>query len=357
MPSNVSTPIEIQKKCIELKEQGKTSREIYLEYFSPLRPNMSYETFRRTLKRWNRKAYPNSDLLQKARLDSSQIAHASTIQLGANGDIVQSWIRTKSFDSQYMLLIDEIKNGIEPAFLAVPPPKDPLNRMLEIAPYDMHFGINTLEDYRETLDEILLLLNRPYQRVVIVIGQDLFHNDDFRGRTTSGTPIEKVDIVRAWNDAKIFFTSIIMASPVIPEILYSQGNHDETLGWAFVQMLKAQFPQIKVDDSRRDRKIITFGENVIGITHGDKVKGRPINLRSVFSVEYPLEFACAKVKEIHAGHLHHEKSEDIYGVMCRTLSTANQTDDWHYDNGFVGQNKRFMVFEWSETKLCSIHYI
>ena len=42
------------------------------------------------------------------------------------------------------------------------------------------------------------------------------------------------------------------------------------------------------------------------------------------------------MREIHAGHLHHEKEEDCYGVMCRRLSTSNKTDKWHLDNGYVG---------------------
>lgn len=209
----------------------------------------------------------------------------------------------------------------------------------------------------KTPNDILTLLEKNYKEVLIVIGQDLFHNDDFRGRTTSGTPIECVDMKKAWNDAFEFCCSIIMASPVSPRIIYSQGNHDETLGWAFVQILKIKSPGLTVDDSRNDRKIHCFGRNVIGFTHGDKVKGKLINLMGIFTSEFAKEFSNAKVKEIHTGHLHHEKSKDVYGVMCRTLSTGNKTDSWRKDKGFVGQNKRFTVFEWSEEKLKSIHYV
>ena len=349
--------LDIQKKCVSMVENGSTAREIYLSYYSKeVDPNLSFLSFKRKLAMWKKKDYPNSDILQKARLDEKQMPYAATVQIDKDGNHVQSWIRTKSNDSLYMELIDEIRD-VKPIPYRRIVKKEGKQGMLEIPLYDLHFGISTIEDYEETLNDILTLLEKNYKEVVLVVGQDLFHNDDFRGRTTSGTPIESVNMIKAWGDAFEFYSTIIMACPVPPTLIFSQGNHDETLGWAFVQLLKAKFPDMIVDDSRDDRKIHVFGKNVIGFTHGDKVKGKPINLMGVFTSEFGKEFSEANVKEIHAGHLHHEKSEDVYGVMCRTLSTSNRTDSWHKDKGFVGQNKRFTVFEWSETKLKSIHYV
>ena len=44
------------------------------------------------------------------------------------------------------------------------------------------------------------------------------------------------------------------------------------MSWAFVQMIKAQFKDadnIIIDDEVKERKLITFGDNFIGITHGE----------------------------------------------------------------------------------------
>ena len=61
-----------------------------------------------------------------------------------------------------------------------------------------------------TLQEILLLIDKQsYEEINIIIGQDLFHSDTFKGTTTKGTVIEKVDVVKAWNDAKTFWYNII----------------------------------------------------------------------------------------------------------------------------------------------------
>ena len=81
------------------------------------------------------------------------------------------------------------------------------------------------------------------------------------------------------------------------------------------------------------------------------------NLAHIFPISFPEEFAAASIREIHAGHLHHESEADIYGVMVRRLSTGGITDDWSNRQDFIGAHKRFMVFEWDLEGLRSIHYI
>jgi hypothetical protein len=138
------------------------------------------------------------------------------------------------------------------------------------------------------------------------------------------------------------------------KIMYSKGNHDESMSWAFVQLLKVLYPDAIFDDSFIERKVHTFGDNFIGITHGDKARK---NLHNIFPIEFPMEWAKATNREIHIGHLHVEDGKDHFGMMVRTLATRNKTDQWHKNNGFVGAHKRFMLFEFSEKELESIHYV
>ena len=194
----------------------------------------------------------------------------------------------------------------------------------------------------------------------MIIGQDMLHNDDMRGRTASGTPIEKVDIVKGWELARIFYTSLLkccLEHTNRLKITYSKGNHDESLTWAFIQMLKSMFPQAEFDDSLRQRKCIFWNGCFIGITHGAYKKSSMEDMRGQFTIQFPVEFASAKVREIHAGHLHREEERDIYGVMLRRLSRKGVEDEWTDDEGFVGANKRFMVFRWKPGRLAAIEYV
>ncbi len=352
--------MDVKKKCVDMSLKGVSTEEIYKKYYSRV-SNAKFESFSRSLRRWKRKARADDEILEKGNLSYGFTPHATTVQIGSDGEITQSWVKSRAEDRLYLDLLEEVKKH-RPVDIVKGPTTKVQDKMLEIPLVDMHFGITDLEYYQETLEDVLTLIGKcHYEEIYIIIGNDLFHNDDFRGRTSSGREIEKVDLAAAWNDAKVFYNSLVEKSiqhSKATHIVYVKGNHDESMTWAFVQMLKAQYGHlITVDDSMKQRKIITYGANFIGITHGDKGKRRPIDLRSQFTIEFPVEFANSKVREIHASHLHREAAEDIYGIMCRTLSTGNITDEWHNDSGFVGQNKRFMLFEWCPNKLVSIHYV
>lgn len=254
-------------------------------------------------------------------------------------------------------LLEAIRK-VEPVAVQVPDVQADDRRMLEIPLFDAHFGVSDYEYYRPTQQKILgLITSRRWAETFFVVGQDMLHNDNFRGTTANGTVIEAVDIPKAWGDCRKFYEPLLEAALQHSDrvkVMYAKGNHDESMSWCFVQYLKARYPQAVVDDEVQERKVHVFGQNFIGITHGDK--GRK-NLASIFPAEFPLEWAKTVNREIHTGHFHLEDGKDGPGIMVRTLSTRNKTDQWHRDNGFVGAHKRFMLFEWSEEALESIHYV
>lgn len=357
--SNVNIiSVSVKKKCVEMANQGLTSSQIYTQYYSSLY-DTRYTGFRSALKRWKKKSYSDNEILEVGNLNYDFIPHATTVQVNADGEIVQSWIKSRTSDNLYLEILEAIKQNTTYEKIEIIK-KEEAKGMLEIPLFDMHFGVSDLNHYRDTLQEILLLIDKQvYEEINIIIGQDMMHNDNFKGTTTKGTVIEKVDMIKAWNDAKTFWYNIIdksieKANKV--QIIYSKGNHDTTISWAFMQMLKERYGDI-VEDSLKERKCLTYGTNFIGITHGEFRKNKPSDLRSQFSVRFPIEFANANVKELHCGHLHSEHEKDEYGVMCRRLSTANITDEWSDSEGYIGANKRFMLFEWSLNKLISIHYV
>src|SRR5690606_6268828 len=148
-------------------------------------------------------------------------------------------------------LIEQIKN-VEPIVVSRSPIRTNDKRMLEIPLFDPHFGVSDYEYYKPTQDKIMnFLMSRYWDEVLFIIGQDTFHNDDFRGRTAKGTQIQQVDMVQAWEDCRKFYEPLIevaLSQAYNVKIMYSKGNHDETISWAFVQFLKARFPQAIVDD-------------------------------------------------------------------------------------------------------------
>lgn len=234
------------------------------------------------------------------------------------------------------------------------PPKDYINIPL----FDMHFGNSSYEYYQDTQARLMELLSNAYKGVLFIIGQDMLHNDNFRGTTTKGTVIDKVDMHRAWDDALRFYDPLInkaLSRSDHVHIMYSKGNHDETMSWCFVQMLKSRYPDASFDDQFKERKAHMLGRNFIGVNHGDKQNEK--ELTENFVVEFPLEFSSATNREVYVGHKHAEWVLDRGGVLLRRMPTRNLIDGYHDDNGYTKAHKRFQVLEYSETQTECIHYV
>lgn len=319
---------------------------------------MSFRSFCRRMAEWKNKVISDSETLEASNLAYKFAPHEATVQINGKGEIIQAWIKQHTEDRLEEIL-EAIKDNTPLAQIS-PTKGEQEDCMLEIPLFDMHFGIADFEFYKNTLGKILgIIASAHWDKIVIPVGQDLFHNDSIaKGVTTKGTLIEKVDFKKAIYDAKTFYFNMIdtaLQHSNEVSVLYSPGNHDKTVGWMFVQILKARYGDV-VDDSTKDRKAVYWNGCFIGITHGDKHTDTANGLRGKFTIEFPTLFAAAKVREIHAGHLHREDGRDEYGVQIRRMSTGNKDDDWTSEEGYKSQ-KRFMLFEWRTNELKSIHYI
>ena len=347
--------IETKKRCVDAYNEGRPPKEIFLKYYHDDYPKTSYESFKRQMRSWRKLTFPNRTTLDGGTYEGFT-AHNATVQVNSKGEIVQAWVKQELDDGQWDALLDVIRENTEPVRIE-PIAADGVG-MLEIPLYDMHLP---LSDHTESIGQLLDIIERQkWEEINIVIGQDLFHNDDMRGRTASGRSIEKVNIPEAWRTATAIWYSVIDASlrqAELVNLIYSIGNHDESLAWSFVQMLKDHYPQVNVDDRLKQRKCIHWKGCFIGLTHGAYTKSRINDMRGQFTIEFPEEFSASSVREIHAGHLHHEAEGDLYGVMIRRLSRNGETDQWSEDEGYVGAHKRFMVFEWMPGRLKAVYYI
>lgn len=354
-------PIQVKKTCCQMRLEGKTHREIYNDYFvKNVDEPANYNTFRRMVLKWMKKTYPDDTTLEAGTYEGF-VAHNATVQVSKSGEIIQAWIKQKASELDPEDFLEAIRESIEP-FVYTPSEYNNAFRMLEIPLFDMHWGVAFMDYYEPVLNELLdLITSRTWERIAIPFGQDFFHNDSIiNGQTTKGTAIEKVDMMRAVKEGKKFMFALIdtalqCANEV--QVIYSAGNHDRSISWMFIQVLLERYGPDVVDDSLEYRKVISYGTNSVMITHGDSKQATAKNLAHIFPITFAEEFANANVREVHAGHLHHEAEADIYGVMVRRLSSGGKVDSWSNKEDFVGTHRRFMVFEWDRKKLASIHYI
>ena len=358
---STTIPLKVKRECCRLKKEGKTSKEIYNEYYLKVIDSpCTFESFGRLLRKWMTKSFPDDTTLECGTYEGF-IAHNATVQVSNTGEIVQAWIKQKAEDLDIEELVKTLKESIEP-YEYEQKINDTADRMLEIPLFDMHWGISFMEDYEPVLNEVLNLIHtRHWDKIVIPFGQDYFHNDSIvNATTTKGTAIDKVDMIRAVKEGRQFITTIIDAAlnnSNETKVYYSPGNHDRSVTWMFMQVLLERYGHEVVDDSMEYRKVFTYGKNSVMITHGDSKQATAKNLSNIFAISFPEEFAQADVREVHAGHLHHEKEGDIFGVMIRRLSSGVAVDDWSNRQDYIGTHRRFMIFEWDRDHLRSIHYV
>lgn len=354
-------PIKVKRECCRLKREGVDVREIYEKYYSgQVHELCTYNAFRGMLNRWMLKDFPDDTTLECGTYEGF-VAHNATVQVSKTGEIVQAWIKQKATDFDPEEFLMALSDKVEPYEYDWTYNVN-ADRMLEIPLFDMHWGISFLDRYESVLRDVLTLVtSRHWDRIMIPIGQDFFHNDSIvNAVTTKGTVVDKVDMTRAVKEGRQFITAIIDAAlnnANSVRVFYSAGNHDRSISWMFMQVLMERYGRGIVDDSMEYRKVFTYGKNSIMVTHGDSKQATAKNLAHIFPISFPEEFAQATTREVHAGHLHHETEADIYGVMVRRLSSGAAVDDWSNRQDFIGTHRRFMVFEWDLDSLRSIHYI
>lgn len=350
---------ELKRECLKRKAAGETAKEIY-ESLPEGVTSATCETFARMLRKWAYKIDLDEEILDGANLQFKFTPYASSVHVDASGRVTGAWIKQTADAEGYQKLLETIEKTKLPTLLPVTTGPSPKPLLLEIPLFDMHFGIADMDYYNDVLVRVLEVIGQQYyEKIVIVVGQDLLHNDDFRGRTTKGTQIEMVDMARAWEDAETFFINVINAAQnhaSSVRVIFSHGNHDESMSWAFTKMLERIFPEIKFDTAKLPRKAINWKGNFVGWTHGEYAKSRAEDLFAQFAVEFPKEFADAKTREIHTGHLHREGSVDV-GAMVRRLPSACKTDAWSRDQGFVGAHKRFTLYVYEPNGLKTVHYV
>lgn len=360
MPQIVKIPYQVKRECVRMRKEGTLVKDVYQYMKSMCNSEMTYNAFEAALRKWVKRPALCDDTLDAGTYQNFT-AHDATVQVSSTGEIIQAWIKQSKDICDPEAFIEAISSKVEP-YVYQNPPTGLADRMLEIPLFDMHWGICYLTDYQKTLEEILELIDsRVWDQTVIFFGQDFFHNDSIVNPvTTKGTVIEKVDMQKAVYEGQRFMYAIIdeaLLKSKNVRVIYTPGNHDRSISWMFMQILRERYGQTIVDDSLEYRKCITYGQNSIMVTHGDAKRANPKNLAHVFPIAFSQEFANASVREVHAGHLHSESDTDIYGIMVRRLSSATGLSDWSNKEDFIGSHKRFMIFEWSETKLASIHYI
>jgi hypothetical protein len=230
---------------------------------------------------------------------------------------------------------------------------------LEINLADLHFGVNDFEYYKPYLEKIIHIVRMSWDVIIITTGGDMLHVDGFNGLTSNGTLVgDESMLVNGYEWVVAFYETLIEESASHSnktKLLYTIGNHDGTVSWLIAKMWEQKYPQCEHDVSLERWKWFKYGQNFIGITHGDKGKFK--SFAQIYSSLYRQEMADCKNIEVHSQDKHYEKSVSEYGITTRIISSPSQMTKWIKDNGFVGNRKAIELFAYDEKNLQAHYFI
>ena len=249
-------------------------------------------------------------------------------------------------------IIEELKN-YSPKYPKIKRKKSKDAHLLIVDPADIHIGklctaYETGTDYNQNiavkrvLEGVQGLLDKSngfnIDKIIFVAGNDILHTDNTKRTTTHNTP---QDTEGMWYDnfltAKQLYVDIIEMLMQIAdvEMVFNPSNHDYQSGFFLAQTIEAHFrlsKNVTFNCSIAHRKYSTYGNSLIGTTHGDGAK--QIDLGSLMSIEAKEHWAYSEHRYFYTHHVHHKSSKDYINVSVETLRSPSPADSWHNTKGY-----------------------
>lgn len=185
-------------------------------------------------------------------------------------------------------------------------------------------------------------------RVCAIIGNDVLHTDTPKTTTTSGT---HQDTVGLWHEnflhAKKMYVRMIetLMESADVDVIFNPSNHDWQQGFCLAQTVAAHFHQsqnVTFNVDMNHRKYFTYGNNLIGTTHGDSCKLNKLPL--VMATEASEDWAKCKRRYWYTHHVHSKHTEDFNGVTVESVRSPSEADGWHSREAYVGSPKAIEAF-------------
>lgn len=263
--------------------------------------------------------------------------------------------------NKYEITIKDIKQffeDIEPRRIELSCDDLPRNYLL-IPLSDMHFGLNSDEDYEELRSEIADKILNQYEEILFTLHGDYFHVDNFLNTTEKGTRIDSVDFREGIQAGFRFLLPLLELalenSPNV-KVVYLKGNHAPSIDYMFISGLERLYTQIEFDTSLDEFKHAWLGTHSIFMHHGDKVKSAN-KLVEIMVSHFGKEWGESQSRYLITGHFHHEKSLSFAGLTWYQLQSPSKHSSYDKTYGYDTSESGQMLFEFTETKRSAIYYV
>lgn len=177
------------------------------------------------------------------------------------------------------------------------------------------------------------------QGVVLGLG-DLLHSDGYENMTARSKNLLDVDgrwpkVLRTATELLIYTIELALHRHKKVLVRVLPGNHDEESAIAVSLALWLYYkdhPRVTVDDDPSRFWWWSFGNTLLGATHGDKAKMEQLPL--LMAIKNPEAWGHSKFRSIYTGHIHTDTSKEYGGVKVESFQTPVAPDAWHSSMGY-----------------------
>jgi len=293
----------------------------------------------------------------------------STLYDATTGEPKLEWVKT-DLDKQAKL--EAIRSAVD-SLVSVekPKPRQGLpapyaDEVMTVIPItDMHIGMYAWgeevgEDYDvETAVQMLcgavdyLVEATPAsEKCVILQMGDFFHADNMSGYTERSKNILDIDgrmsrvLELGWHALERCIDMALQKHDSV-EVVCVPGNHDEFISIATQNHFKSLYreePRCYVQPAPTTRKYVTYGKNLLGVTHGHQTKDAA--LPGIMAAEKPKEWGNSEHRRFFRGHHHHDNRVEYNGCIVEQFRTLAAKDAYAAEHGYMaGRDMKAIVFD------------
>ena len=281
---------------------------------------------------------------------------ASIVKDAEKAEIVQIKKDADSFRNFRTTILDDLLKLVSAA-----PSKTPKLKLkaaqrryaLVISPTDFHWGkygwvdevgeTYNFDTARERLfsktEELAARIPGQPDKIILAAGSDWFHVDNDNSMTTRGTPQDSCG-----SPAEILMTGCRLAREHIEllrqiapvDVTFMPGNHDRHSTYALMMYLSAVYENsndVSVIVSPKTRQYLSYGDTLLGFTHGDAVRGN--KLPTLMASEAREDWGTHRWHIWFHGHLHHQSLIETDGCTVIQLPSLAGHDRYHYRHGYT----------------------
>jgi len=127
-------------------------------------------------------------------------------------------------------------------------------------------------------------------------------------------------------------------------LIIAEGNHDEeSAGW-LADLFAVHYeeePRVTVNDSVLPFYVFEWGNTMLGVHHGHKVKNESLPL--LFAAQFPQAWGRTTRREIHCGHRHHRDEKEYNGVTIVQHPTLAARDAYAARGGWIADRAAWAI--------------